>query len=252
MAYRETEHTLAKKSQTRQRLLKAARDLVAESGFAAATASAVAQRSGVAAGSIYRHFPNKAELVAEVFRYATEHEVANVLAASSALTNSESCAVRIHRAINVFAQRALQGPQLAYALIAEPVDPRVEQERLKYRLAYAEIFEDLIAEGMQRGEFVRQDATISAAALVGMLAEALIGPLFPLRRNITAQGSDEGYDDVCGIGARSSMTETEQSQLMAQLSALCLRALGADMQLNSRENFSAEKLKPDNQIKKLK
>ena len=90
MAYRETDHTRAKKSHTRQRLLKAARDLVAESGFAAATAAAVAQRSGVAAGSIYRHFPNKAELVAEVFRYATEHEVANVLAASVSL----NCRIR--------------------------------------------------------------------------------------------------------------------------------------------------------------
>jgi AcrR family transcriptional regulator len=84
LAYRETEHTLAKKADTRLRLLKAARRLVQQGGFAAASAasaasaSAVAKESGVASGTIYRHFPNKSELVAEVFRYATEREVAAV------------------------------------------------------------------------------------------------------------------------------------------------------------------------------
>jgi hypothetical protein len=32
--------------------------------------------------------------------------------------------------------------------IAEPVDPRVEQECLRYRFAYAEIFEDVIAQAL--------------------------------------------------------------------------------------------------------
>lgn len=218
MAYRETDHTRAKKTLTRERLLKAARDLVAQGGFAAATAAAVAERSGVAAGSIYRHFPNKSELVAEVFRYATEHEVANVLAASEPLTAADLCAERLLRAVVSFAERALRGPQLAYALIAEPVDPRVEQERLKYRLAYAEIFEDLIREGMKHGEFAQQNAAVSAAALVGLLAESLIGPLFP--------GQNIAPEAASAVQARTAMTEHEQQQLIQQISALCLRALG--------------------------
>lgn len=219
MAYRETDHTRAKKTLTRERLLKAARDLVAQGGFAAATAAAVAARSGVAAGSIYRHFPNKPELVAEVFRYATGHEVANVVAASQPLTSSDTCAARLLRAVVTFAERALRGPQLAYSLIAEPVDPRVEQERLKYRLAYAEIFEDLIAEGISHQEFAPQNAGVSAAALVGMLAEALIGPLFP--------GQTINADSASVVEARTEMTSDEQQQLIQQLSALCLRALGS-------------------------
>ena len=174
MPYRETEHTLAKKADTRLRLLKAARRLVQQGGFAAASASAVAKESGVASGTIYRHFPNKSELVAEVFRYATEREVAAVAQASD---GGETAADKLTAAVETFAQRALLGRTLAYALIAEPVDPRVEQERLRYRFAYAEIFEDVIALGIQRGEFVAQNCQITAAALVGMLAESLVGPL---------------------------------------------------------------------------
>jgi hypothetical protein len=48
---------------------------------------------------------------------------------------------------------------------------------LRYRFAYAEIFEDVIALGIQRGEFVAQNCQITAAALAGMLAESLVGPL---------------------------------------------------------------------------
>ena len=38
-----------------------------------------------------------------------------------------------------FAQRALRRPRLAWALIAEPVDPLVDAERLAYRARYSEL-----------------------------------------------------------------------------------------------------------------
>src|SRR5690606_11394373 len=174
VAYRETDHTREKKAHTRQRLLSAARDIVAAEGFAAATAAAVAARSGVAAGTIYRHFPSKPELVAEVFRYATEHEVAQVAAAT---TQGTSVAERLTHAVQVVGGDPRPGTKRADALIAAPVDPHVEQERLAYGLAYADIFEDLITGGMQVGVFVAHGANVSAAALVGLLAEALVGLL---------------------------------------------------------------------------
>ncbi len=208
MAYRETEHTRQRKAETRRRLLEAARQLVAEQGFAAATAAAVAQRSGVAAGTIYRHFPNKSELVAEVFRYATEHEIDQVKAASEL---GQSASEHLHHAVRVFAQRALQGATLAYALIAEPVDPRVEQERLKYRFAYAELFEDLIHSGIEAQEFSQQDTAVSAAALVGLLAEALVGPL-----------SQRFRDQSCDSNT------PDNHYLIEQLVILSLRLLGAN------------------------
>jgi AcrR family transcriptional regulator len=158
----------------------------------------VAKESGVASGTIYRHFPNKSELVAEVFRYATEREVAAV---AQACDCGETAADKLTAAVDTFAQRALLGRTLAYALIAEPVDPRVEQERLRYRFACAEIFEDVIALGIQRGEFVAQNCQITAAALVGLLAESLVGPL-------------------------KKDHEHEHDDLVHSLTALVLRAVG--------------------------
>ena len=44
-------------------------------------------------------------------------------------------------------RRALAEPVRAYALIAEPVDPAVEAERLTFRRAYADLFERALRDG---------------------------------------------------------------------------------------------------------
>ena len=140
MAYRPTEKTQARKAELRQRLLNAALELVSGGGFGALTMVGVASKAGIATGAVYKHFESKAHLCAEVFRVATEKEVAVV---RDTALGAGSAAERLQHAIGAFAERALRNPRLAYALIAEPV-PRV-----------------------------------SAAALVGVIAESLTGPLSP-------------------------------------------------------------------------
>ena len=48
---------------TRTRLLEATHAVVAEIGYARATTRAIADRAGVAEGTIYRHFPNKRSML---------------------------------------------------------------------------------------------------------------------------------------------------------------------------------------------
>ena len=57
----------------RAAILDAAVDLLSEQGYAGCSMAAVAARAGVATGSVYRHFPNKAELVVELFRIVVSH-----------------------------------------------------------------------------------------------------------------------------------------------------------------------------------
>src|SRR4051794_41419417 len=75
MPYRPTAKTEARRAETRERIVRAAIDQLADGGYASAGVQAVASRAGVATGTVYRHFGSKAELFAEVFRRAAVREL---------------------------------------------------------------------------------------------------------------------------------------------------------------------------------
>jgi AcrR family transcriptional regulator len=175
MAYRPTERTEARKAATRERIVAAALAAVAEGGYASAGMQAVARRANVAVGTVYRHFPSKAELFAEVFRRASQRELDVVV--EVAAENGRPATERIAAAVEAFCRRALAGPVLAYALIAEPVDPAVESERLRLRRGYRDAFASVLDDGVAAGALRPHDSAVAAAALVGALGEALVGPL---------------------------------------------------------------------------
>lgn len=209
MVYRATAKTEASKARQRLAIVKAARSLMAKGGFAAISIQSVAAKAGVATGSVYRHFDSKAELCAEIFRQATQREV-DVVGETARQPGRASG--RLAAAAEAFCERAIKGRIQAYALIAEPVDPAVDSERIKYREAYGNIFRQLVEDGMAQGEFPVQDATVSAAALVGALAETLVGPLA-----MHLQHNDDFNAD-------------EQAHLIRHVTRFCLRAVaGKDL-----------------------
>jgi AcrR family transcriptional regulator len=174
MPYRPTQRTEARKAATRERIVAAALDQVAAGGYASASVQAVAGRAGLAVGTLYRHFPSKAELFAEVFRRASQRELDVLIEISS---GDGSTAERVARAAEAFSRRALAGPVLAYALLAEPVDPAVESERLRLRRGYRDAFARVLEEGVAAGELRPHAVQTLGAVLVGGLGEALVGPL---------------------------------------------------------------------------
>ena len=175
MPYRPTERTEARKAAMREAIVGAALAQVGAGGYASAGVHVVARRAGVAVGTVYRHFPSKGELFAEVFRRAAEPELDVVIEVSAA--DGRPAAERIAAAVEAFCRRALAGPVLAYAQIAEPVDPAVESERLRLRVGYRDAFARVLDDGVAAGELRPHDTRTVAAALVGGLGEALVGPL---------------------------------------------------------------------------
>lgn len=178
MPYRATERTEASRAAARERIVHAAHGLIAEGGYRAAAVAAVAARADVATGTVYRHFPSKSELFAEVFRRASQREVDATRAAADAA--GPAAAARLAAAVDAFARRALSGRRLAWALLAEPVDPAVEAERLAFRRAYADGFAAILRDGVAAGELAPLNVAVASAALVGALGEALVGPLSPV------------------------------------------------------------------------
>ena len=195
MAYRPTRTTEARKAATRERIVAAALEQVSRGGYASASVQAVAARAGVATGSVYRYFPSKSELFAEVFRRASAHEM-QVFAEATA-DPSLSATQRIALAVETFARRSLAGPVRAYALIAEPVDPSVEAERLIFRRGYRDVLAAVLRDGVESGELAPHDSESVAAAIVGAIGETLVGPLAPDARGRAGEALVAGLVQFC-------------------------------------------------------
>ncbi|TXS54327.1 TetR/AcrR family transcriptional regulator [Streptomyces sp. t39] len=201
MAYRKTPAELRRLEAARDHLVARATEVVAEVGWAQASVTAVADAAGIAAGSVYQHFPSKAALAVEVFRRAAGREV-EVL--GEVLRGPGTPVDRLAAGVGVFARRALENRGLAHALLAAPAEAAVGAERLEFRRRYRALFAEVIAEGMREGLLPPQDGEVTAAALTGAVGEVLVDPL---------SGPD-------GSGARTG-------DLLAELTALALRCSGA-------------------------
>src|SRR5438270_7887677 len=97
---------------TRERLLRAAEALIEEGGYGAASVVAIADRAGVASGTLYRHFASKEELFVEVFRSVCDREVSAMRVAAESMPAGASHVDRLETVLATFAERALRRPRL--------------------------------------------------------------------------------------------------------------------------------------------
>jgi AcrR family transcriptional regulator len=194
MAYRRSALMQERLAENRQRILASARQLVAQGGFRAASINAVAGISGLSTGAIYRYFPSKSALFVEVLSSAVRHECAIL----RAIVDGEgSAASRLRAAVESFARRALQGPHLAFAFIAEPADPEVEAARIRCRREFSDVFKRVLRQGVASGEFPKQPVDVSAACIVGAFTEALIRPVEHATRRKSDAALVRGIVDFC-------------------------------------------------------
>jgi AcrR family transcriptional regulator len=176
MPYRRTENVVRKLAARHDAIVAAACEVAAEGGMAAVQIAPVAERAGIATGTVYRYFPSKTELVAALVAVLAEREMAALESAANAAPGPLSA---LAAAIATFAARALANRRLAFALIAEPVEPEIDRARASYRQALAAEAEKLIRRALDAGRLPDQDAALAAAALLGALIAALIGPHAP-------------------------------------------------------------------------
>ncbi len=134
----------------------------------------VAARAGIAAGTVYRYFPAKTDLVAAMLTEMSGREIGALRGAAAAAPGPLSA---LSAAIMTFATGVLRDRRLAFAAIAEPIDAELDGIRVDFRRALANEFAIRIAAAIAGGRLPEQNAEVAAVALTGLLTEALIGPL---------------------------------------------------------------------------
>jgi len=174
MVYRRTDRMARRLAERHGAIITAASQSAAQGGMAAVQIATVASRAGIAAGTVYRYFPSKTDLVAAVVAAVAEREIGAMRRAADAAPGPLSALVA---AVATFAARALADRRLAWALLGEPVDAEADAVRLLYRKALAAELQSRIERAVQERQLPAQDAGLSAAAATGALLEGLIGPL---------------------------------------------------------------------------
>lgn len=188
MSYKRSSLMQERMQQNRQSILQSARELISIGGFKDAQIQAIAERSGVSSGLVYRYFENKNQILIEVLSHAIEGEV-NIL---NQIAQSELNATdKLSKAVKAFVKRALNSPQLSYSLMFEPVDPTLEHERFRSKQLIKQSIKEILAEGKVSGEFEFEDLNTAALCVVGAMTFVVIEPLNP-SRNVMF---DDGYRD---------------------------------------------------------
>ena len=186
MAYRRTERETARLAARHEAIIVAARALASESGLGALQIAPVAERAGIAAGTIYRYFPSKDDLVAAVVSATTEREVAAIRAAAAAAPGALS---GLAGAIAAFASGTLQERRLALAMLSEAPESG-DAGRFAFRRSISAEFEGLIRTAIAAGHLPDQPPAAMAAAVIGAVVEGLLAPTLagPAAERAAVQG----------------------------------------------------------------
>ena len=216
MAYRRSPLMQERLADNRARIVRAARKLIASDGFRGASMTAVAAAAGLSTGALYRYFPSKAELYVELLNEAVTHECAIL---DDIVAGAGSARSRLRAAVESFARRALEGPHLAYAFIAEPADPEVDAARIVCRQKVSAVFERVLRDGIAAGEFPRQPVDVSAACIVGAFTEALVRPVTPRLRRSDESALVGAIVDFCERAVGAAQTVSPARRAAARVKA---------------------------------
>ncbi len=219
MAYQKSVYVLEKMQKTRELLIASGRELVQIGGWKNCTVTAVAKNANVATGTLYTYFKDITELNMVIYSQIADEELAYL----TEIANSDkSAADRFIEVVMVYVGRALRGRVKAYAQIAEPLNPKMEAQKIRYQNEFTACFEKIIHDGVQSGAFPDQQPQITANILFGGLKMTLIKCLDPEIRGQTG--------DLIALNS--------------EILNVCLRTVGLNpshIQTKNKDNKGSEK-----------
>ena len=146
-------------------ILRAAVEEMAEVGYGGVTIESIAARAGVGKSTIYRHWPDKLELIADAFETFHEQMVPDL----GIVSVRESVAVLLRHVAEVVVDSTFSRCIPALIEGAER-DPRVREFHHRYSAERRQALIDLIALGVDGGEISPEvDPELATTALLGAI-----------------------------------------------------------------------------------
>ncbi|HCA85300.1 MAG TPA: TetR family transcriptional regulator [Streptomyces sp.] len=163
---------------TRTKLYEAAVTLIAEKGFSATTVEEIAERAGVAKGTVYYNFASKNELFEELLRHGVGLLTASLQKAADETgarggSRVDALDAMIHAGLG-FIDRYPAFTQLYVAELWR-TNRTWQATLLVVRQQAVAVVETVIREAVEGGEISEEiDVQLTAAALVGMVLVAAL------------------------------------------------------------------------------
>lgn len=163
---------------TRQKLYEAAVTLIAEQGFSATTVEEIAERAGVAKGTVYYNFASKNDLFEELLRHGVGLLTVSLRTAAEETEARGGSRVEaldaMIRAGLVFIDRYPAFTQLYVAELWR-TNRAWQSTLMVVRQEAVAVVEKVLREGVERGELSAEiDVPLTAAAMVGMVLVAAL------------------------------------------------------------------------------
>lgn len=195
-----------KKAQSRRRILEAAREVFFRDGFMAANLDEVAERAGVAKGTLYRYFESKAELYVAVLAHngaIFEQKM------RSTIDPARPPIDQIRRLARFYLNHYVENRdyfQIFWAIENQPVigelPSGVVEEVAKLWEQCVQMVAETIEAGMKDGSFVECDAW-EVANLLWTIANGLIqSETSATRRQLRRASLETAFDDAVELVLR--------------------------------------------------
>ncbi|GAB2929282.1 TetR/AcrR family transcriptional regulator [Streptomyces mayteni] len=170
--------TSTRRGATRLRLYEAAVTLIAEQGFSSTTVEQIAERAGVAKGTVYYNFASKTELFEGLLRHGVGPlTVALREAAHGSAARGGDTVDALDAMAGAGLDFIIGNPDFTRLLVAEQwrTNRSWHATLLDVRRQLAGVVEEVLQEGVKRGE-LREDLDVQliAGAMVGMVVVAAL------------------------------------------------------------------------------
>jgi AcrR family transcriptional regulator len=167
--------------ETYQRILKAAEDSFARSGYDATGVAEICRQAGISKGAFYHHFSSKQALFLNLFEHwladlhislaQTRERAANVPAAIKSMANQ----IRA-----IFRQGGSQFSIFLEFLTKSSREPEIWQAIIAPYRRYHDYFSEMIEEGIREGSLRKVDpkktAQILVSLAVGIIVQGIMDP----------------------------------------------------------------------------
>lgn len=167
--------------ESRDAILSAARDIVAEKGVKASSVAEIAAKAGVAKGLVFYYFKNKPTIIRELAgRLGQEY-----LLGLTALRENSSALQRLHDVMTHhfdFIDNSPLNAQFLYQSVTETIDGRT----LEFYDKLFDLIRDILQQGMDSGEFCDIDCEEIAYMILGSLHGVGRLKLFEFKRDFDA------------------------------------------------------------------